>query len=124
MQTKTFLNSCLIEGQMADDPRNETNSRGVMVSTFTIATSRWVKRDNRIDKDISHIDIQAVGKLAEDCKRIGRKGRIVRIVGKLTQDRLIGENGTKELLPRLYIEAEHIDFKPDSSDESENKKEN
>jgi len=122
MKEEVFLNSCLIEGQMADDPRNETNSRGVMVSTFTIATSRWVKRDNRIDKDVSHIDIQAVGKLAEACKQTGRKGRIVRIVGKLTQDRLIGENGTKELLPRRYIEAEHIDFKSDSK--SENKKEN
>jgi single-strand DNA-binding protein len=122
MKEGTFLNSCLIEGQMADDPRNETNSKGVMVSTFTIATSRWVKRDNRVDKDVSRVDIQAAGKLAEVCKRIGRKGRIVRVVGKLTQDRVIGENGTEELLPRLYIEAEHIEFKSDSK--SENKKEN
>jgi single-stranded DNA-binding protein len=122
MQTETFLNSSLIEGHIVDDPRNETNSKGVTVSTFTIATRRWVKRDSRIDKDVSHIDIQAVGKLAEACKQTGRKDMYARVVGKLMQDRVIGENGTEELLPRLYIEAEHIEFRSDFK--SENKKEN
>jgi single-strand DNA-binding protein len=51
------------------------------------------------------------GKLAESCSNIGRKGRGVRIVGRLKQDRWTDTESKNH--SRISVVAEHVEFKPD-----------
>jgi single-strand DNA-binding protein len=54
----------------------------------------------------------AWGKLADACGANGRKGRGVRVVGRLRQDRWDGADGKTHT--RVVIVAEHVEFRPQS----------
>jgi single-strand DNA-binding protein len=49
--------------------------------------------------------------LAENCYNLGRKGRGVRVVGRLKQDRWPGQDGKNH--SRVMIVAEHVEFRPE-----------
>ena len=102
------LNSALIEGRIISKPLYKDFTNDLSVCAFTIETINYVKRGERFDKEISNIDIQTRGKLADLCK--GLKDQGVRVVGKVKQDRM-GIGDEEKLLPRIYIEAEHIEIR-------------
>ena len=102
------LNSALIEGRVISKPLYKDFVNDLSVCTFTIETINYVKRGENIEKQISNIDIQTRGKFADLCKGIKDKG--VRVVGKVMQDRM-GIGDEEKLLPRIYIEAEHIEIR-------------
>jgi single-strand DNA-binding protein len=49
--------------------------------------------------------------LAEACNNLGKKGRGVRVVGRLKQDRWTGNDGKQR--SRISIVAEHVAFRPE-----------
>ena len=106
------LNSILIEGNLAKDPVISTTPRGTAVCTFPIATNRFYKQDTGMEKEVSFFDIQTWAKLAENVSNKGKKGRGVRVVGRLKQDRWQSPEGKP--LSRIIIVAEHIEFRPES----------
>jgi len=106
------LNSCLIEGNMIRDPEYKQTPRGTWVCNFTIATSRYYKGEGGLEKEVSFFDIESWGKLAESCGKLGRKGRGVRIVGRLRQDRWNGADGKPH--SRIILNAEHVEFRPET----------
>ena len=55
--------------------------------------------------------MEAWGKLADICTSQGRKGRGVRVVGRLKQDRWTGSDGKNHT--RVAIVAEHVEYRPD-----------
>ena len=108
------LNSILIEGNMVRDPLFRSTPKGTQVCNFTIASNRFYKQDrtdSAFEKEVGFFDVEAWGKLADICTIQGRKGRGVRVVGRLKQDRWTGTDGKNHT--RVAIVAEHVEYRPD-----------
>jgi len=105
------LNSTLIEGNLVRDPEFKTTAKGTAICTFSIASNRWFKANDVMEKEVSYFDIETWAKLAESCNKIGKKGRGCRVVGRLKQDRWTGEDGKQR--SRVVIVAEHVEFRPE-----------
>ncbi|MDR2402946.1 MAG: single-stranded DNA-binding protein [Spirochaetaceae bacterium] len=105
------LNSILIEGNMVRDPLLRSTPRGTQVCTFSIASNRIYKQDSGLEREVSFFDVETWSKLAELCFATGHKGRGVRVVGRLKQDRWNGSDGKPH--SRVTIVAEHVEFRPE-----------
>jgi single-strand DNA-binding protein len=105
------LNSILIEGNLVRDPLYRTTPKGTPLCTFTLASNRFFKQDSGLEKEVSFFDVESWAKLAENCYNLGRKGRGVRVVGRLKQDRWNGTDGKSH--SKVAIVAEHVEFKPE-----------
>lgn len=105
------LNSILIEGNMVRDPTLRATPKGTPVCSFSVASNRFFKQDSGLEKEVSFFDIEAWSKLAESCGSVGRKGRGVRVVGRLKQDRWTGADGKQH--SKVKIVAEHVEFRPE-----------
>lgn len=107
------LNSVLIEGNLVRDPERFDYNGGTM-ARFGIGVNRYYRNAAKEPvKETSFITIQAWGALAEGCCKYLRKGRGVRVVGRLKQIRWL-ENGLAR--DRHVIVAEHVEFKPEPKD--------
>jgi single-strand DNA-binding protein len=104
------LNSILIEGNLVRDPVSKTTAKGTPLCTFSIASNRYYKQDGVLQKEVSYIDIETWSKTAEYCTKNGEKGRGVRVVGRLKQERWVGTDGSNR--SRIAVVAEHIEFRP------------
>jgi single-strand DNA-binding protein len=105
------LNSILIEGNLVRDPLYRTTAKGTPLCTFSLASNRFFKQENGTEKEVSFFDVESWSKLAESCRDMGHKGRGVRVVGRLKQDRWSDNDGKAR--SRVSIVAEHIEFRPD-----------
>ena len=110
------LNSILIEGNLVRDPLSRTTAKGTALCTFTLASNRFYKQDDQYEKEVGYFDIESWGKLAENCYNLGRKGRGVRVVGRIKQDRWTGADGRPH--SKVSIVAEHVEFRPESKKDS------
>ena len=81
------LNSVLIEGNLTKDPELSYTPNGKAVSTLRIATNRYFKQDDEYQEEASFFDVTVWAKQAEACAEYLKKGRGVRVVGRLKQDR-------------------------------------
>ena len=105
------LNSILIEGNIVRDPMIRQTPRGGSICDFPIATSRFFKDEGGLEKEVSFFGIESCGKLAEKCYNTGKKGRGVRVVGRLKQDHWTDANSKTHT--RVVIVAEHVEFRPE-----------
>ena len=105
------FNSVLIEGTLIKDAINGVSVNGQAVCGFSI--------ESKHEMETGYFDIQAFGKLAEHVRSYARKGRGVRVVGRLKQENRTSFDG--KTISRLFIVAEHIEYRPDSfkADEAE-----
>ncbi|MDR0323333.1 MAG: single-stranded DNA-binding protein [Treponema sp.] len=105
------LNSVLIEGNMVRDPLIRATPKGALVCNFSIASNRYYRQDSNLEKETGFFDVETWGKLAETCNMQGRKGRGVRVVGRLKQDRWTGSDGKNH--SKISIVAEHVEYRAD-----------
>jgi single-strand DNA-binding protein len=105
------LNSVLIEGNLVRDPEYSTTPKGTAVCKFPIASNRFYRQDDALEKEVGFFDVDSWGKLAERANEIGRKGKGVRVVGRLKQDRWQSKDG--KAMSKVSIVAEHIEFRAD-----------
>ena len=105
------LNSVLIEGNMVRDPLVRSTPKGTQVCNFSIASNRFYKQDSNFEKETGFFEVEAWGKLVEPCVNQGRKGRGVRVVGRLKQDRWTGIDGKNHY--KVTIVAEHVEYRSD-----------
>jgi len=105
------LNSILIEGNLVRDAETRTTPKGTMICTFPIATNRYYKQESGMEKEVSFFNIESWAKLAEACNANGKKGRSVRVVGRLKQNRWNDHEGKTQ--SKIIIVAEHVEFRPD-----------
>jgi len=104
------LNSILVEGNLVRDPAVKTTPTGSQVCDFTLATNRFYKSgEEGFEKEVSYFDIEAWSRLGTACSQNLKKGRGVRVVGRLKQDRWIDPEGKQRA--RVKIVAEHVEFK-------------
>jgi single-strand DNA-binding protein len=105
------LNSILIEGNLVRDPLFRSTTKGTPLCTFSLASNRYCKQDSGLEREVSFFDVETWAKLAENCYSLGRKGRGVRVVGRLKQDRWSGPDGKGR--SKITIVAEHVEFRPE-----------
>lgn len=89
------LNNLIVEGNLVNWKREENTFN------FNIEYNRFYKNNNG-DKCIetSFFDIECYGKLADFCEQRFKKGRGIRIVGRL-----------KQVESKIVIIAEHVELK-------------
>ena len=104
------LNSVLLEGKLTRDPDLSVTDKGTPVCTLVVVSNRSYKIDELQQKDVSCFEIQVSGKLATMCGYYLKKGRGVRVVGRLKQDRGLDIDGNESL--HVLIVAEHVEFQP------------
>jgi single-strand DNA-binding protein len=102
------LNSVLLEGVLLGNPDCQPDEKGNPVCRLTLVSSRFFRTDGGTEKETCRIDVETTGKLALLCKKNGREGRGVRVVGRLKQERAEGKPAA-----RVVIVAEHVEFRPD-----------
>ena len=103
------LNSVLIEGNLTRQPVLTHTPNGASVCKFSIASNRFYKSNNENVQEVSFFEIEAWSRLAENCHERLDKGRGVRVVGRLKQERWETSEGNRS---RIIIVADHVDFKP------------
>lgn len=117
------LNSILVEGVLICDPRLMSGFYGIKKGfygrerhcRFSIEVKRCYKQDEEYQQEISYFDIVIFGRLAETCAESLKKGRGVRVVGRLKQNRWKNAEGV--LCSDVIVVAEHMEFKPPKQEE-------
>ncbi|GMO46721.1 MAG: hypothetical protein Pg6C_08540 [Treponemataceae bacterium] len=105
------LNSIIIEGNVVRTPEIRETPKGTPVCTVGVAVNRWYKStDGAMQKEVSFFDIDTWGNLAKTCSQTCEKGRGIRVVGRLKQNRWQDTEGRNR--SKVCIIAEHIEFKP------------
>lgn len=106
------MNQIIIEGNLVRTPAFKETSTGKKVCTMPIAVNRIFKDTSGKEiNEVGYYDIEAWGeKFTDILAKCGFKGRGVRVVGRLKQDRWQDDGGKSH--SKVYIVAEHIDFKP------------
>ncbi|MDX9802145.1 MAG: single-stranded DNA-binding protein [Spirochaetia bacterium] len=104
------LNSVLVEGNLTRDPVYSETPKGKSVCSFNIATNRYYKQEEEFQNEVSYLDVETWARLADACRDHLTKGRGVRIVGRVKQDRWVDQEGKNK--SRFKIVAEHVEFKP------------
>jgi single-strand DNA-binding protein len=116
------LNSVLIEGNLVRDPVFKETPEGTKFCALSIASSRFYKGEGGMEKEVGFFDIETYGKLAESCHDLGHKGRGLRTVGRIRQDRWTGEKGEPQ--SRIVVVAEHVEFRPEFAPHKSNDADN
>ena len=110
------LNSVLIEGNLVKDPERFDFNTGTMAK-FSIGVNRYYRNAAKEPmKETSFITVQTWGALAEGCCRYLKKGRGVRVVGRLKQEKWTDDKIVRD---RHVIVAEHVEFKPEPKEQAE-----
>jgi single-strand DNA-binding protein len=102
------LNSVIIEGTLETGPESGFSDMGVPFCVFVIASVRFHKHGAEIKREVSYFRVEADAKLEKLVMAEGRKGRSIRIVGRL-------EEKDSEVL----IRAEYIEFNRETTSEYE-----
>lgn len=105
------LNQVIVEGNVVSQPEIREIRNGRHVCVIPIAVNRTYKTsDGEFAKEVSFFDIDTFGKFADLCAKLCPKGRGIRVVGRLKQDRWQSEEGKNH--SRVKIVADHVEFKP------------
>lgn len=105
------LNSLILEGNIVEDSVLSEPSAGFKKLSFTIGVNRFYKNAQGEEvNEASFFDIEAYGYIAEHAARYAKKGRGIRIVGRLKQDTWKNEDGKS--MSKVYVVAEHFEYKP------------
>ena len=102
------LNSILLEGNLTRDPDLNTTTKGA-VCNLNIAVNRFDNVNDEWQKEVSYFDITCGGKLAVICGEFLKKGRGIRVIGRLKQNRWTDEENKER--SRVIVVASHIEFK-------------
>jgi len=105
------LNTVLIEGNLTRDPKEVVFAADHEMCRFSIANNRYyMKKGSGWQTDTSFFIVEVYGSASRACMQHLRKGRGVRVVGRLKQNTW-KEGG----VPREFVTiiAEHIEFQPD-----------
>jgi single-strand DNA-binding protein len=103
------LNSILIEGNLVRDPEFRATPKGTALCTFALASNRYFKQGDDLEKEVSYFNVETWARLAESVQRLGHKGRGVRVVGRLKQERWQNVEGQAQ--SKVVIVAEHVEFR-------------
>jgi single-strand DNA-binding protein len=105
------LNSVLLEGTLTKDPVLSHDQNGTPNCLLSIASERYLKRKNGIEKQTTAMCVYTHGKMAEQCAKLCHQRRKIRVVGCLQT--LRGKNEEGRGMAQVVIDAEHVEIKPE-----------
>lgn len=109
------LNTVLVEGLLTRDPERQPLTSETSMCRMSIANNRYYANKNREWKqETSFFTVIVFGNVAEACLNNMKKGRGIRVVGRLKQQ--IWEKGGIRR-ETVVIYAEHIEFQPEKKTE-------
>ena len=114
-------NTVIVEGNLTRDPELKETPKGTPVCNFCVASNRYYKVDDESKKDVYFFDVEAWSGLAETCKNNLAKGKGVKVVGNLRQDRWTDGEGKNH--SRVKIVASHIDYRMNFSKSQDDEEE-
>lgn len=104
------LNTVLMEGTLIRDPERSNQVTGSSQCRLSLANNRYYfGKNGKWVQDASFFTVWVSGPVAESCLKFLRKGRGIRIVGRLKQLRYSMGGISRE---KVAILAEHIEFQP------------
>ena len=104
------LNSVLLEGNLCRDPELRYTPKGTPTCTLVVASNRTYKVEGARREEASFFETTTWGKLAEVCHEHLAKGRGIRVVGRLKQERWEDTEGNARA--KVVIVAEQVEFQP------------
>ena len=104
------LNSILLEGNLCRDPELRYTPKGTAVCTLVVSSVRTCKLEGERHEEVSFIETTTAGRLATVCAEHLTKGRGVRVVGRLKQERWEDAEGNAR--SKVLIVCEHVEFQP------------
>ncbi len=104
------MNSIVVEGNLTRDPDFRQTPKGTSVCMLSVASNRYYKVDEETRSEVSFFNVETWAKVAETCNEYLKKGRGVRVIGRLKQDRWVDQEGKNR--DRVLIVASQVDFKP------------
>lgn len=104
------FNKTFLMGRLTADPELRTLSNGGKLATFTIATSKGIKRDGKWVDETSFIDCKIFnrgesGKQADNIVKYFRKGSLIFVEGELRQERWETNNSEKRSKVVVYVDS-------------------
>ncbi len=103
-----YLNLSLVEGRLVRDPDIYYTKNGAAVCKFDIAVNFFSKMSDKRVEEVSFIGVSVWNKLAEACGKYLKKGALVRVKGRLRQDKWTDKDGVTRT--KVYIEGSTVDF--------------
>ena len=101
------MNKLTIIGNLTRDPELRTTSTGVNVCTFTVAVNRR-RSANSNQPEADFFRVSAWRQLGENCQRYLAKGRKVAVVGAVSVQTYVGNDGTTRA--SLEVNADDVEF--------------
>lgn len=115
------LNTILVEGTLTRDPLLKNMTAESYYCRLSIANNRYyADKKKEWKQDTSYFLVYVFGPVADVCAKYLKKGRGIRVVGRLKQNRWTDSGIVKEA---VYIVAEHIEFQPERKPKSDDKPE-
>jgi single-strand DNA-binding protein len=111
------LNSVLLEGTLTKDPVCSRDGKGVPRCLLSVASERYLKGENGMEKQTTGIQILTKGKTAEQCAKRCRQGGKIRAVGSLRI--LRGKDAEGRDAAQAVIDAEYVEIKPEMTAKQE-----
>jgi len=105
------FNKIFLEGNLVRDPEMKLTPKGIPLCKFSVASNRAYKMDDEYQKEVSFFDITTWSRLAEVCGEFLKKGRGVRVEGRLKQDRWQDPDGKNR--SKVHVVASRVEFKPE-----------
>ncbi len=109
------LNSVLIEGEIVRDPHLTYTADGKPRCSMTVRSERSFRNCEGYRAEYHDFEITVRGHQAVACTEYLERGRSVRIVGRLVQDRWVDQAGDDR--SKVSIIGEHVEFGPKKSKE-------
>lgn len=109
------LNTVLVEGNLTRDPKEIIFGCNFKKCQFSIANNRYYLKNGAWTADTSFFIVEVFGSSVQACLNYLKKGRGVRVVGRLRQMSW-KTNGIPH--ETVTIIAEHIEFQPERQDKN------
>ena len=103
------LNSVILKGGLTRDPELRHTQSGTAIAKFGLAISEKFKGKDGTDRENTcYVDIDAWGRLGENCAQYLRRGSEALVLGKLQFEQWEAKDGTKR--SKLSVRATDVQF--------------
>ena len=110
------LNRVQLIGYLGRDPESKYTPTGKRVTDFPIAiTQRWKSENGETRENTEWVQIEAWGRLAENCHEYLGKGSLAYVEGRLKTDRYEDQEGETRYFTKVV--ARTVQFLSDNRDE-------
>lgn len=104
------LNQIILEGDVLENSETKELATGTKTTTIKIATERFYKNSNNEQvKEVCYFDVECYGNGFASLLPNIKKGKCIRVVGRLKQKRWKDEKGKN--FSKVVVVAEHIEVK-------------